>query len=123
MPHPSTRTFFDMAYLETGFRALEGPQAMRNMERAKMVMMQQLNQIVHEKHLEGFAVEEVLPGTAHSQDAEGNQMQHNLYYNVLLKKVVPLLPQEMTVEDDDQQEEDDEPHHQQQQQHNHQRQQ
>lgn len=107
MPHPSTRTFYDMAYLETGFQALEGTGAISKMERSKLVMMQQLNQIVHEKHMEGFAVEEVLPGTAHKQDKDGQQVQHNLYYNVLLKKVVPLLPQEMMVEDDQQEDEVD----------------
>lgn len=128
VPQPSTRTFYDMLYLETGFRPIEDPQAMRGMERAKTVLMQQLNHMIHKRAQDGYAVEDVLPGTAHKTDGGGGgsggsgsggssrgggagrgrggegsgSEQHNLFYNVLMKKVVPLLPQEMLpdVEDD-----------------------
>lgn len=101
VPQPSTRSFFDMLYLETGFKSIEHPAAIKEMEHAKTVMMQQLNHIVHVRSQDGFTVEEILPGVAHRQDEVGNNTEHNLYYNVLLKKVVPLLPQDMTAEGDD----------------------
>jgi len=108
LPQPSTRTFFDMLYLETGFISLEQEDAMKDMERDKMVMMQQLNHLLHKRSQEGFAVEEILPGVAHRQDDDGSNTQHNLYYNVLLKKVVPLLPQDMLGDGDEQQDGEDE---------------
>lgn len=75
----------------------------QEVERHKVVLMQQLNHMVHEMHLEGFAVEQVLPGVSTREGPDGAGMEHNLYYNVLLKKVVPLLPQEMAGDDDEQQ--------------------
>jgi hypothetical protein len=110
--HPSSNVFYDMAYLETGFRDIR---AMRDVERAKVVLMQQLNRIVATKQQEGFAVDEVLPGTAHQQDEEGH-VQHNMYFSVVFKKVVPLLPTEMMVPESDEEEELEEQQLQQQQQ-------
>lgn len=108
MPQPSTRTFFDMLYLETGFKSLEQDDEMKDLEGLKMIMMQQLNHLLHKRGQEGFAVEEILPGVAHRQDDDGSNTQHNLYYNVLLKKVVPLLPQDMLGDGDEQQDGEDE---------------
>jgi hypothetical protein len=101
--HPSSNVFYDMAYLETGLRDIR---AMREVERAKVVLMQQLNRIVATKQQEGFAVDELLPGTAHQQDEEGH-VQHNMYFSVVFKKVVPLLPMEMMVPESDEEEDID----------------
>jgi hypothetical protein len=73
-----------MAYLETGYIQMEGDDAMHSMECAKRLVMQQLNHIIHQRAEEGFAVQEVSPGTAHRTDDAGNT-HHNLYYNVLLQ--------------------------------------
>eukprot|EP00879_Flechtneria_rotunda_P024670 GHRR01026171.1.p1 GENE.GHRR01026171.1~~GHRR01026171.1.p1 ORF type:complete len:286 (+),score=97.61 GHRR01026171.1:406-1263(+) len=117
MPQPGTRAFYDTLYLETGFSSIEGPH-LRDMERRKIVVIQQLNHVLHVRSTEGFYVDNLESGVKQRQakaDAEGHDggMQHNMYWNVLLKKVVPVLPgsgaaAEAGQEDEDQ---DHEQHH------------
>ncbi len=90
MPQPGTRTFYDSLYLETGFKSIEGP-SLKEMEKCKVVVMQQMNHVLSLRSQDGFYVDNFSCGVNHKAGPDG-AMQHNLYYNILLKKVVPLLP-------------------------------
>jgi hypothetical protein len=91
MPQPGTRTYYDSLYLETGFKSIEGP-SLKEMEKCKVVVMQQMNHVLSLRAQDGFYVEDISCGVNHRSDPESTIVQHNLYYNILLKKVVPLLP-------------------------------
>ena len=81
---------YDSLYLETGFNSIEGP-SLKEMEQRKVVVMQQMNHVLTQKNTDGFYVEACDCGVNHREGPDGG-MQHNLYYHILLKKVVPVLP-------------------------------
>lgn len=89
MPQPSTRCMYDSLYLETGFNSIEGPN-LREMEQRKVVVMSQLNHVVQAKQADGYFIEVCKCGVSHREGPDGC-MQHNLFYHILLKKVVPIL--------------------------------
>lgn len=93
VPQPGTRALYDSLYLETGFNSIEGP-SLKEMEQRKVVVMQQMNHILQQKQADGFFVESCKCGVNHRETQEGG-MQHNLYYHILLKKVVLVLPRRM----------------------------
>eukprot|EP00877_Chromochloris_zofingiensis_P012650 jgi/Chrzof1/7639/Cz02g31070.t1 len=96
MPQPGTRAHYDSLYLETGFKSIEGP-SLKEMEKCKVVVMQQMNHVLSLRAQEGFYVDQFYCGVNHRPDGDTGIMQHNLYYNILLKKVVPLLPRRLTL--------------------------
>eukprot|EP00775_Hariotina_reticulata_P010958 gene10958-11112_t len=119
-PQPATRTFYDAILLETGFYSLAGP-GLEAMEQSKVLLMEQLNHLLAGHAEQGFFVEQAkvnivhksLPsdrqhddlaaggaGAAGSGAGAGEQVQYNLQYHMLMKKVVPVLPQEMLEEEE-----------------------
>lgn len=56
--------------------------------------MQQMNHVLSLRAQDGFYVDAFTSGVNHRPDNEGHT-QHNLYYNILLKRVVPLLPRRL----------------------------
>lgn len=52
--------------------------------------MQQMNHVLQQKSLDGFFVAACDCGVNHREGPDG--MQHNLYYHILLKKVMPAFP-------------------------------
>lgn len=93
VPQPGTRALYDSLYLETGFNSIEGP-SLKEMEQRKVVVMQQMNHVLQQKQADGFYVDSCKCGVNHRESQDGG-MQHNLYYHILLKKVVPVLPRRM----------------------------
>lgn len=91
MPQPATRAYFDSLYLETGYKSIEGP-ALKEMERCKVVVMQQMNHVLGHRAQEGFFVDHIEAGVQHRKDPVKGLTEHNLFYNILLKKVVPMVP-------------------------------
>lgn len=89
MPQASTQAVYDSIYLETGFNSIEGP-SLKEMEQRKVVVMQQMNHVLAQKALDGFFVAACDCGVNHREGQDG--MQHNLFYHILLKKVMPVPP-------------------------------
>ncbi|KAJ9518584.1 hypothetical protein QJQ45_018617 [Haematococcus lacustris] len=85
VPQPNTRVVYDSIYLETGFNSIEGP-SLKEMEQRKVVVMQQMNHVLHQKSLDGFYVAACDCGVNHRETSEAGT-QHNLYYHILLCKV------------------------------------
>jgi hypothetical protein len=100
------------------------------MEQSKVLLMEQLNHLLSCQAELGFFVEQAkvhivhrsLPDDRQHDDdiaaggagaagraARAGEVQYNLQYHMLMKKVVPVLPQEMMDEDDPLDEEEDIP--------------
>lgn len=57
----------------------------------QILVMQQMNHVLAQKALDGFFVATCDCGVNHREAEEGG-MHHNLYYHILLKRVVPVTP-------------------------------
>ncbi|KAF5840007.1 hypothetical protein DUNSADRAFT_18044 [Dunaliella salina] len=90
MPQPNTQAMYDSIYLETGFNSIEGP-GLKEMEQRKILVMQQMNHVLAQKALDGFFVAACDCGVNH-RDVEDGGMHHNLFYHILLKRVMPVAP-------------------------------
>lgn len=119
-PPRDVRVTYNSLYIETGFKAMEG-EGLADMERSKVLLVQQLNHMVKHAAARGYHAQDVTAGVTHrepqqpahppssggsshqqlldkGQSTQQQQQQPheaNIYYNVLLKRSVPLVPPEL----------------------------
>lgn len=59
---------------------------------SQVTVMQQMNHVLSMRAQDGFFVDSINAGVNQRDPQDGGSLQHNLFFNVLLKRVVPLLP-------------------------------